>query len=506
MAVTAKAGLRWLRRSLRRDADTARPAEPPAAVNELCAALGDDAVLWRADDVLVYEYDYGLDRHAPQIVVFPSSAQQVAEVVLIAARFDLPLVPRGAGTGIAGGAVPVQGGIVVALSRLTRLLKTDYDDRLALVEPGMVNLAITEAVAAASYFFAPDPSSQKASTIGGNVGNNAGGSHCLAHGVTVNHVLGLELVLSDGEIAWLGGATPDGPGYDLTGLVVGSEGTVGIVTKIMVRLSRQPEAVRTFLAIFDGVDPASASVSEIIGVGIIPAALELMDRRALQAIEAAFQAGYPPEAGAVLLVEIDGLVESLGPTEAQLETICRAHGALRFEAAADAAARAKLWAARKGAASAMGRIAPNYYLHDAVVARSKLPGVLSKVVAVGEAYDLPVANLFHAGDGNLHPMILFDAREPGIMERVMAAGQEMLRACVEAGGTISGEHGIGIEKNQFMPWIFSDDDLSVMDRVRAAFDPKRRMNPGKVLPSGASCGDVWARPRAAVAARSDLWI
>jgi glycolate oxidase len=499
------AGLKALRRSLRRDASGARATTPPAAATELCAALGDDAVLWRPDDVLVYEYDYGLDRQAPQIVVFPQSASQVAAVARIAAQFGLPLVPRGAGTGIAGGAVPAQGGIVVALSRLKRLLRIDYEDRLALVEPGVVNLDITAAVAADGYFFAPDPSSQKASTSGGNVGNNAGGPHCLAHGVTVNHVLGLELVLPDGEITWLGGAAPDGPGYDLTGLVVGSEGTLGTVTRIMVRLLRQPEAVRTFLVIFDGVDPASTSVSEIIGAGIIPAALELMDRRALQAIEAAFQAGYPPEAGAVLLVEIDGLVESLDLAEIQLETICRANGALRFQAAADSATRAKLWAARKGAASAMGRIAPNYYLHDAVVARSKLPGVLSKVIAVGEMYDLQVANLFHAGDGNLHPMILFDAREPGIMERVMAAGREMLRACVEAGGTISGEHGIGIEKNQFMPWICSPDDLSIMDRARAAFDPERRMNPGKILPSGASCGDVQARPRAA-AARSNLWI
>jgi glycolate oxidase len=369
----------------------------------------------------------------------------------------------------------------------------------------MVNLDVSTAVEPDGYFFAPDPSSQKASTIGGNVGTNAGGPHCLAHGVTVNHVLGLEVVLPDGEINWLGGAAPDQTGYDLVGLMVGSEGTLGVATSVMLRLMRQPEAVRTFLAIFDGVDSASASVSEIIGAGIVPAALELMDRTALRAIEAAYQAGYPPEAGAVLLIEIDGLVESLDQAQPRLEAICRAHGAISFQAAADAQARAKLWAARKGAASAMGRLAPNYYLHDAVVARSKLPGVLRKVIAVGEAYDLPVANLFHAGDGNLHPMIMFDRRQPGVMERVMAAGREMLQACVDAGGTISGEHGIGVEKNQFMPWIFSSDDLEVMNRVRAAFDPTGRMNPGKVLPTGAPCGDVSAHPRAAVSA-ADLWI
>ena len=480
-------------------------ADKEGLVRELGALLGGDGLLHRPEDVIVYEYDYGLDRAVPDAVVFPSSAEQVAEVVKIARRYDLPLVARGAGTGIAGGAVPVGGGIVVALARLKRILAIDYENRVALVEPGVVNLDITAAVQEGGYFFAPDPSSQKASTIGGNVGNNAGGPHCLAHGVTVNHILGMEIVLADGEIVWLGGAAPDSPGYDLPGFVVGSEGTLGIVTKVLVRLMRQPEAVRTFLAVFDTVDAASASVSEIIAAGMLPAALELMDRPALRAIEAAFQAGYPPEAGAVLLVEVDGLSESMEVQEGEIEAICRRHGALRFQAAADAEARAKLWAARKGAASAMGRIAPNYYLHDAVVARSKLPAVLSEVIAIGEAHGLPVANIFHAGDGNLHPMIVFDVREPGIMPRVMQAGREMLHACVKAGGTISGEHGIGVEKNEFMPWIFSDDDLAVMDRARSAFDPDRRLNPGKVLPSGATCHDVNVKPRGVVK-NPELWI
>jgi glycolate oxidase len=391
------------------------------------------------------------------------------------------------------------------MARLKGILAVDYDDRTALVEPGVVNLDVTAAVADDGFFFAPDPSSQKASTIGGNVGNNAGGPHCLAYGVTTNHVLGVEVVCEDGELLRFGGAAPDGPGYDLTGLMVGSEGTLGLVTKVLVRLVRAPEGVRTFLAVFDSVDAASASVSDIIGAGMIPAALELMDQRALQAIEAAFQAGYPPEAGAVLLIEVDGLEETLELQQPAIEAVCRRRGALRFQAAADAEARARLWAARKGAASAMGRIAPNYYLHDAVVNRSKLPEVLRRVIAIGEAYDLPVANLFHAGDGNLHPMIMFDAREAGIMERVVRAGEEMLRVCVEAGGTISGEHGIGVEKNRFMPWIFSEADLGVMERVRAAFDPDGRLNPGKVLPSGAACADGYVGARG-VGKSPDLWI
>jgi glycolate dehydrogenase FAD-linked subunit len=499
-------GLRSLLRTDRAPAELSTANEALAsAVRELTALLGPDSVLWRAEDTLVYEYDYGLDRRPPEIVVFPSSSDQVAAVTRIAARFGLPIVPRGAGTGIAGGAVPVEGGIVVAMTRLKRMTRVDYDDRLAVVEPGVVNLDVSAAVEPDGYFFAPDPSSQKASTIGGNVGTNAGGPHCLAHGVTVNHVLALELVLPDGEINQLGGPAPDPPGYDLVGLVVGGEGTLGLTTRITLRLMRQPEAVRTFLAIFDSVDAASASVSEIIATGFVPAALELMDRRALQAIEAAFRAGYPPEAGAVLLVEIDGLVETLDLAQPRLEAICRSHGALDFQAAVDAKARARLWAARKGAASAMGRIAPNYYLHDAVVARSKLPAVLRQVIAIGEAYQLPVANLFHAGDGNLHPMIMFDLRETGVMERVMAAGRAMLQVCVAAGGSISGEHGIGVEKNQFMPWIFSPDDLAVMARVRAAFDPTGRMNPGKVLPTAGHCADDAARP-AARAFSGDLWI
>jgi glycolate oxidase len=474
---------------------------------QLVDLLGEDAVLYRPEDVIVYEYDYGLDRAAPQAVVFPTDARQVAAVVKLAAARGVPIVARGAGTGISGGAVPVEGGIVIALARMNRIVRVDVANRVAVVEPGVVNLDISKAVERHGLFFAPDPSSQKASTIGGNVANNAGGPHCLALGTTTNHILGLEVVLPSGEIVELGGTAPDNPGYDLTGFLVGSEGTVGIVTRVTVKLLPTPPAVRTSLSIFNTVEDASAAVSGIIGSGIIPSAIELMDQLALQAIEAAFRAGYPSDAGAVLLVEVDGLEERVAEHAAAVERICRENRAREVRVAETVEARTKLWAARKGAASAMGRIAPNYYLHDAVIARTKLPSILARVVEIGERHRLPIANLFHAGDGNLHPMILFDVREFGVLERVMAAGREILESCVEAGGTISGEHGIGVEKNRFMPWIFSDDDLAVMARARDALDPTGICNPGKVFPSAASCHDTYSRPRAAVAAgHPELWV
>lgn len=482
-------------------------AEGAALGRRLVDLLGEDAVLYRPEDVIVYEYDYGLDRAMPQAVVFPSSARDVAAVVKLAAELDVPVIPRGAGTGISGGAIPAHGGIVIALTRMKRILEIDVVNRVAVVEPGVANLNISKAVEPHGLFFAPDPSSQKASTIGGNVGNNAGGPHCLAYGTTTNHILGVELVMANGEIVQLGGTQPEMPGYDLTGFVVGSEGTVGIVTRVWVKLLPVPPAVKTFLAIFDTVEDASSAVSGIIARGVIPSALELMDQLALRAIEAAFHAGYPPDAGAVLLVEVDGLAESVAEQGAEVERICRANGAREVRVAETAEARARLWAARKGAASAMGRIAPNYYLHDAVIARTRLPQVLARVIEIAERHQLPIANLFHAGDGNLHPMILFDVKEPGILDRVLVAGREILETCVQAGGTISGEHGIGMEKNNFMPWIFSEDDLDVMARARAAFDPSGRFNPGKVFPTGASCQDTSTRPRAAVAAgHPELWI
>jgi len=482
-------------------------AERTSLGQQLVELLGEDGVLHRPEDVIVYEYDYGLDRAVPHAVVFPSSAAEVVAVVTLARSLGVPVVARGAGTGISGGAIPVDGGIVVATSRMRRILEIDAENRVAVVEPGVVNLDISKAVEPHGLFFAPDPSSQKASTIGGNVGNNAGGPHCLAYGTTTNHILGVDLVLPTGGIVQVGGVAPDRPGYDVTGFVVGSEGTVGIVTRVWVKLLPKPAAVKTFLTIFDSVDDASAAVSGIIGHGIIPSACELMDGLALRAIEAAFHAGYPLDAGAVLLIELDGLPESVAEQGAVVEGVCGEQRVREIRVAETDDARARLWAARKGAASAMGRIAPNYYLHDAVIARTKMPAVLARVVEIGERYDLPIANLFHAGDGNLHPMILFDIRQPGILERVMSAGREILQTCVDAGGTISGEHGIGIEKNRFMPWIFSEDDLAVMARARDAFDPAHAFNPGKVFPTASACQDTAARPRAAVAAgHPELWI
>jgi glycolate oxidase len=393
-------------------------------------------------------------------------------------------VPRGAGTGISGGAVPSQGGIVISTARMKRILEIDTGNRCAVVQPGVINLELSKATEPYGLFFAPDPASQKASTIGGNVASNAGGPHCLALGVTTNHILGLEVVLHDGQVVRLGGKQSEPLGYDLVGLLVGSEGTLGVVTEITVKLLPLPEAVRTTLALFESVEAASEAVSHLIGRGLVPAALEMMDKLAISAIEAAFHAGYPPEAGAVLLVEVDGLLEQVESQARVVDTVCREAGALEIRLAATEDERARLWAARKGAASAMGRIAPNYYLHDAVVPRTKLPTILAEVVQIGQRYDLPIANLFHAGDGNLHPMILFDVRQEGVLPRVMAAGRELLLKCIEAGGTITGEHGVGLEKQAFMPLIFSQADLDVMAKARSAVDPSGRLNPAKVLPVG----------------------
>jgi glycolate oxidase len=445
--------------------------------------LGPGVVFTGTENVIVYEYDYGLDRGAPDLVALPRSTADVQILVREAQAAGVPIVARGAGTGISGGAVANKGGLVIGLARMNRIIEIDAHNRCAVVQPGVINLDLSKVAEPYGLFFAPDPSSQKASTIGGNVANNAGGPHCLSLGVTVNHVLGLEVVLHDGSIVELGGKSADGPGLDLTGLMVGSEGTLGVVTEATVRLLPLPEAVRTTLALFESVEAASEAVSGLIGGGIVPAALEMMDRLAISAIEAAFHAGYPPEAGAVLLVEVDGLLEQVEAQAAVVDAVCRASGALEIRLARTADDRARLWAARKGAASAMGRIAPNYYLHDAVVPRTRLPQILAQVVAIGQRYDLPIANLFHAGDGNLHPMILFDVREAGILDRVMAAGREILQCCIDAGGTITGEHGVGLEKLSFMPLIFSAADLDVMARVRDAIDPSGNFNPAKVLPS-----------------------
>ena len=446
-------------------------------------ALASGSVFSATEDVIMYEYDYGLDRAMPDLVALPRSTEDVRTLVREAQAAGVPIVARGAGTGIAGGAVPSHGGLVISLARMNQVLEIDRANRCAVVQPGVVNLDLTKVAEPYGLFFAPDPSSQKASTIGGNIANNAGGPHCLSLGATVNHVLGLQLVLHHGSVVRFGGKSPDGPGLDLTGVLVGSEGTLGVVTEATVRLLPLPEAVRTTLALFGSVEAASEAVSRLIARGVVPSALEMMDKLALSAIEAAFHAGYPPEAGAVLLVEVDGLLEQVEAQAVVVDEVCWGAGALEIRLAASEDDRARLWAARKGAASAMGRIAPNYYLHDAVVPRTRLPSILSQVIDIGRRYDLPIANLFHAGDGNLHPMILFDVRQPGILDRVLAAGQEILARCIEAGGTITGEHGVGLEKQMVMPLIFSAEDLEVMRRVRMAIDPSGNFNPDKVLPT-----------------------
>jgi glycolate oxidase len=455
---------------------------------ELTRTLGPDIIFHGPENTIVYEYDYGLDRAPPDLVALPRTTAEVQALVRAAHQAEIPIVPRGAGTGISGGAVPHRGGLVISTARMRRVLEIDVANGCAVVESGVINLELSRVAAPYGLYFAPDPSSQKASTIGGNIANNAGGPHCLAQGVTTNHVLGLEIVLADGELISLGGKAPDMPGLDLTGLLVGSEGTLGIVTEATVRLLPLPEAVRTTLAVFATVEAASEAVSHVVARGVVPAALEMMDRLAISAVEAAFHAGYPPEAGAVLLVEVDGLLEQVDAQAAVVDAVCREAGALEIRLAATPEARTALWAARKGAASAMGRIAPNYYLHDAVVPRTRLPSVLSTIVKIADRYDLPIANVFHAGDGNLHPMILFDVRQPRILERVMAAGREILTACVDVGGSITGEHGVGLEKLAFMALIFSADDLEIMAQVRRAIDPGGLLNPGKILPTPGTHG------------------
>jgi len=482
------------------------PAATQRLADRLRETLGPDSVFSQAEDVIMYEYDYGLDRRMPDLVALPRSTAEVQTAVRLAQAEKVPIVARGAGTGISGGAVPSRGGLIVSTARMHRVLEIDAANRCAVVEPGVINLDLSKDAEPYGLFFAPDPSSQKASTIGGNIANNAGGPHCLSLGVTTNHIIGLRVVLHDGSVVCLGGKSPDTPGLDLVGLLVGSEGTLGIVTEATVRLLPLAEAVRTTLALFASVEAASEAVSALIGRGVVPSALEMMDKLALSAIEAAFHAGYPPEAGAVLLVEVDGLLEQVEKQAEVVDAVCREAGALEIRLAATAEARAKLWAARKGAASAMGRIAPNYYLHDAVVPRTRLPSILATVVRIAERYDLPIANLFHAGDGNLHPMILFDARQPGILERVMAAGYDILTACIDAGGTITGEHGVGLEKQAFMPLIFSEADLDVMARVRSAVDPTGNFNPDKVLPLADGVDGTAKRPGMQALAAEGMWI
>ncbi len=470
-------------------ADTRRQA----LRRELEAVLGPDAVLSDPADLLVYESDgLTLFRALADFVVFPTTAEQVAAVVRLANRYELPFVARGAGTGLSGGCLPAEGGLVISLMRMNRILEVDYDNQYAVVEPGVVNLHLSWAVAPRGYYYAPDPSSQQACTLGGNVANNSGGPHTLKYGVTTNHVLGLEVVLPDGEIVWLGGRTRESLGYDLVGVFVGSEGTFGIATKIVVRILRRPPAVKTVLAIFDRIEDASAAVSAIVARGLVPAAVEMIDQLTIQAVEDAFGCGYPRDAAAALLVEVDGLAVGLDREAERVAQACREAGAREVRTARDEAERQRLWKGRKSAFGAYGRVSPAYMVMDGVIPRTRLPYVLSRVNEIVAAHGLRVGNVFHAGDGNLHPNILYDPRRPGEEQRVMAAGAEIMRLCAEVGGSISGEHGIGLEKADFMPLIFSPADLAVMARLKAAFNPTGRCNPGKIFPTRKTCGEAGA--------------
>ena len=399
-------------------------------VNELRAIVGDRYVLREKEDVVVYEQDGSIFQVMPEIVVVPGDAEEVAAVVKAAQRAGVPIVPRGSGTGLAGGAVAAEGGIILSLARLDRILKIDLENRLAIVEPGVINLDVTKAVAKNGFFYAPDPSSQAACSVGGNVANNSGGPHTLAYGVTTNHVLGIEVVLDGGQIIWLGGEVPDTPGYDLCGVFVGSEGTMGIVTKVAVRLMPARESVRTLLAIFDEMDTATRTVVDITAAGIIPAALEMMDRTTIEAVEKGGPAGFPRDAEAVLIVEIEGLREHSDRSVTLVRNICERNGARAVRVAKDEAERLLLWKGRKGAFGAMGTLAPNYYVQDGVVPRSQLPEMMRRIAAISKQFNLRIANVFHAGDGNLHPNILFDMRTPGELDRVIEAGAATLRACI----------------------------------------------------------------------------
>jgi glycolate oxidase len=456
-------------------------------VQAMKAALGVSAVITEPEQLRTYECD-GLTGHrvVPGLVVLPTSTEEVQEAVRLCAREGVPFVARGAGTGLSGGALPVAEGIVVSLARMNRVLSVEVEAGRVTVQPGVTNLAVTEVVAAEGFYYAPDPSSQQVCTIGGNVAENSGGAHCLKHGFTVNHVLEAEVVLPDGERVRLRAGDP---GPDLLGAYVGSEGTLGIATELVVRVLRAPEAVGTLLAGFDSTDQAGAAVSEVVAARILPAAVEMMDRLTIEAAEAAVHPGYP-DVGAVLIVELDGLAAQVEADLAAVEEICREKGAVEVRVAADEAERALLWKGRKSAFAAMGRVSRDYYVQDGVVPRTRLPQVLRRIAELEREHGLRVGNVFHAGDGNLHPLVLYDARRPGQAERAQELAVAILDVCMEAGGSLTGEHGIGVDKACSMPLMFGPGDLEAMQRLRRAFDPAGICNPGKVLPTPRLCGEV----------------
>ncbi|HEX9037842.1 MAG TPA: FAD-linked oxidase C-terminal domain-containing protein [Ktedonobacterales bacterium] len=475
----------------------------------LRAALGSDNVLSDPASLMSYGYDASPLEGLPDVVALPATPEDVALAIRLATEAGAPVVARGSGTGLCGGAIPTRGGLVISTARLNRIRLIDPVNRRAVVEPGVINLALSEAAKPYGLYYAPDPASQRISTIGGNVATNAGGPHCLAQGATAQHTLAAQVALPDGRLVWLGsGSGLAGTlGPDLLGAVIGSEGTLGIITQVVTRLLPVPESVRTLLAIFPDIATGSNAVSAIIAAGIIPSALEMMDRIICQAVERAFHAGYPEDAGSVLLIEVDGALEQVESQSARIAALCAQAGAREVRVAGSAAERDALWAGRKGAAAALGQITTSYYLQDAVVPRSRLPRIMERIEQISHEYGLLIPNVFHAGDGNLHPNMCFDRRIPGDIERVIRAGNDLLRACVDLGGIVSGEHGIGLEKRENMSYVFSARDLAAMARLRLAFDPRELFNPDKIFPESASCLEARAPyvARSAVGAGENAW-
>jgi glycolate oxidase len=473
----------------------------PRVIQELRAIVGRDALLLADEDRLVYECDmHTFYKGAPDAVVLPSTAAQVQAVVRTCRKAGVPVVPRGSGTGLIGGAMASRGGVMVALNRMNAIIDVDLENRCATVQPGLINLWLTQAIRERGWFFAPDPSSQMVSSIGGNVSTNAGGPHCLKYGITTNHVLGLELVTGAGDLVRLGGAVADRPGYDLVGTAVGAEGTFGLVTAVTVRLLHEPEAIETALASFPSMDAAAEAVSAIIAAGMLPAALEMIDEAMIRAINAGSGAGFPAGAAAVLLVELDGPRAEVEQQAAHAAAICRERGGFDVRVARDEAERALLWKGRKEAAGAVGRLAPTYLLQDAVVPRSKLSVIMRQMQEIAARHGVLIANVFHAGDGNLHPLICYDDLDADQLRRAKLANDELLEAAIALGGSVTGEHGVGLDKADKLTLQYAEADLNFMYRLRRVFDPDRIMNPDKLLPAHPACGEGFRPTREALPA------
>ena len=451
-------------------------------IQRLQEIVGADNVLTSDMDLELYSYDSSLERARPDVVVMPDVTEEVSKIMALAHKEKIPILGRGSGTNLTGGTIPIKGGIVIHFSRMNRIVEVDFPNRTVTVEPGIITLDLQTEMLKHGFIYAPDPASQKVSTIGGNFGENSGGPHCLKYGTTTNHIIGAEVVLVDGTVVWTGGKSQDKPGYDLTGLLVGSEGTLALATKMILKLIKAPEAYKTMTAIFETIEDAANTVSEIISEGIIPATLEMMDNIVMKAVEKTIKVGYPLDAACVLIIELDGMPDGMDKKAEIVMEICKRNNVREVKLAKDDAERAVLWAGRKGAFGSVGQVRPSYLCCDGTVPRTKLPEVLAKVMEAGKKWDLPIGNVFHAGDGNLHPLIMFDERDPDELHRVHKLSSEILKICADAGGTISGEHGVGLEKLKETHLIFSETDLEYERKIKQAFDPEDLLNPGKMIP------------------------